>query len=98
MASIQTKGLFTPIHSMNQKADIHYPTSWTYKIIASSIIEIERAVAYVLKEKERSLSPSKTSSEGKFVSMELNTHVISDKERTAIFHKIYSQPGVKMVL
>ena len=83
---------------MNQKANITYPTSWTYKIIATSVVDIQQAVAGVLKNKERSLTPSKTSSKGKFISMDLKLNVISEEDRTSIFHQIYAQQGIKMVL
>ena len=83
---------------MNQKANITYPTSWTYKIIATSVVDIQQAVAGVLKNKERSLTPSKTSSKGKFISMDLKLNVISEEDRTSISHQIYAQQGIKMVL
>jgi putative lipoic acid-binding regulatory protein len=83
---------------MTQKAKIDYPTSWTYKIIATSVTDIEHAVSNVLKDKKRSLKPSKTSKKGRFISMDMITEVLSEKERTDTFHEIYGQPGIKMVL
>lgn len=83
---------------MNQKAHIEYPTNWTYKIIARNKEDIESATHKVLRDKKFTLQPSQKSSKGSFLSMDLSLTVQSEEERTNIFHQIYGEEGIKMVL
>ena len=83
---------------MTQNATIEYPTEWTYKIIAQSESEILDAIAITLGEKARIVVPSKQSAGGRFLSMELKTIVNSHEERESIFHRIFKEKGIKLVL
>lgn len=84
---------------MNQRANIVYPTTWVYKIIARDKTDIVKAVTACCSEAAAaSLKPSKSSKKGSFISMELSRLVHSDEERQELFHKLCAKEGIKMVL
>ena len=83
---------------MDQKANIEYPTEWTYKIIGHSEADILSAIQACLGDRNREVIPSRQSSGGRFRSMELTTLVNSDEDRVSIFHSLFKEKGIKLVL
>ena len=83
---------------LRQKADIKYPCSWSYKIIANKKETIETVVKTVCKGKEYELKHSNSSKKGSYISMNMKTLVTSEDERTAIFDAIKTHEDIKMVL
>ena len=84
--------------TMDQKANIEYPTEWTYKIIAHSEENIWAATQACLDDRKRTLTPSRQSAGGRFVSMELSLQVSSEEDRVSIFHRLFKEKGIKLVL
>lgn len=82
---------------MNQKAKIDYPTMWTYKVIGREEKAIREAILEVLGDTAKPV-PSKQSSKGRFISLEVSILVHSDEERTGLYHRLQKHPDVKIVL
>ncbi|MDU7692736.1 MAG: DUF493 domain-containing protein [Helicobacter sp.] len=82
---------------MNEVNKINYPTIWEYRIIATSIEEIENAVKKVLQEPQN-LEPKNRSKNNRFVSMHLKVLVRSQDERDIIFQQLKKEDGIKMIL
>ncbi|MFA7092621.1 MAG: DUF493 domain-containing protein, partial [Arcobacteraceae bacterium] len=53
------------------KLELNYPCSWEYKLITYSHEEVLKSVKDVILEREFTLTPSKTSKKGKFLSFTL---------------------------
>jgi uncharacterized protein len=83
---------------MSQKANIDYPTEWIYKIIGQSETHITEAIQTCCGDREHSLKASRQSSAGRFISMELKICVESYEDRESLFHSLFKQNGIKMVL
>jgi uncharacterized protein len=81
-----------------KKLELEYPVSWQYKLIGMSHNEIHAHAVHVLKEKPFSLTPSNTSSSGKFVSVTLEVLVYSDDERLYIYEELRTAECIKYVL
>ncbi|MDH4321535.1 MAG: DUF493 domain-containing protein [Desulfobulbaceae bacterium] len=80
------------------KAEIEYPCSWNYKVIGIDAVAVKNAVAEVLGGQPYILTPSRSSSGGKYHSLNLETVVESEVRRNAIYAALKSHAAVKMVL
>lgn len=83
---------------MEQRAHIEYPTLWTYKVIGSNEEHIRAAIQEIIPHSNFDIENSKSSSKGRFVSLNLSLTVQSDEERTQWFHQLYAHADIKMVL
>lgn len=81
-----------------KKLELEYPLSWQYKIVGMNESEMHAKTVHILKEKPFSLTPSKKSSSGKFVSLTLEVIVYSDDERVYIFEELQKAECIKYVL
>ena len=86
------------LNSSTEKADIEYPCSWNYKVIGIDAPSLRNAVAIVLGEQQYLLTPSRSSSGGKYHSLNLETVVASEASRNALYIALKNQAAVKMVL
>lgn len=77
---------------------IEYPRRWTYRVIGTDENLMRKAVLECLKKKKHQLTSANKSSSGKYVSLNLEVEVNSEKMRNDIFHCINKHPSVKMVL
>jgi len=82
----------------NHKVELEYPCSWKYKVVIRSEHNIKHVIKDVICEREHKLSPSKTSSKGKFESHTIEMIVHSDEDRVGMFELIRSHKIVKMVV
>ena len=80
------------------RAEIDYPCVWQYKIIGMDRKAIEAAVAGLLGDSPYSLSISKKSGAGKYLSMNLEVTVINDEQRQALYQALAGHPEIKAVL
>ena len=81
-----------------KKPKITYPCSWQYKLIGKERTAIEQAVSAILAEHKYSLVNSKQSSSGKYVSMNLELTVTSEKHRDSIFIQFRDHLDIKFVI
>lgn len=82
----------------NCKAQIDYPCVWQYKLIGTDRQALQAAVAAQLGDALYALSDSRQSGGGKYLSMNLEVSVESDKERHRLHLALAKHPAVKMVL
>ena len=81
-----------------QKLQLEYPCSWCYKVVAFERAGIEIAAMEVCSQRIYSLKPSKASSSGKYISMNLELLVHNEDERTYFYETLKAHPHIKMVL
>lgn len=81
-----------------KKLELEYPVSWQYKIVGIDESEMHTRAVHILKEKPFSLTPSKKSSSGKFISLTLEVIVYSDDERVYIYEELRKAECIKYVL
>lgn len=86
------------LNNSNDKVEIEYPCSWSYKVIGLDAEALQNAVAMVLGKQKYLLTHSRSSSGGKYQSMHLETVVESEDRRNAIFNALQSHAAVRMVL
>ncbi len=80
------------------KPDIEYPCSWQFKVIGSQRDELEKIIAEVVGNRECLVALSRSSSGGKFVSINLEMVVEHEEDRNTIYTRLSSNVSVKMVL
>lgn len=89
-----------------QKPHIDYPCQWAFKIIGTDEVSVRAAVKDCLAESlnegtgERpyELGFSRTSKEGKYVSLVLDIEIQDEKERNGLFKALTDRPEVRMVI
>jgi putative lipoic acid-binding regulatory protein len=86
------------INEETQKLELEYPCNWCYKVVAYERAGIEIAVMEILAERPYSLNPSKASSSGKYISMNLELLVHNEDERTYFYETLKAHQHIKMVL
>lgn len=86
------------INDTTQKLELEYPCNWCYKVVAYERAGIEIAAMEIFGERKYSLNPSKTSSGGKYISMNLELLVHNEDERTYFYETLKAHPHIKMVL
>jgi putative lipoic acid-binding regulatory protein len=86
------------INDSNQKLQLVYPCSWTYKLIGHEKEAIQKAIHDVIVEREHSLNHSNNSKTGKYVSMNLDLVIQNEDERNFIYEALKAHQNIKMVL
>jgi len=77
---------------------IDYPCVWQYKVIATDADPVRSVISEHLGDAPYSLSESKRSSSGKYISMNLELTVHSDYHRQRLYEVLSAHPAVKVVL
>jgi len=83
---------------MEKKLELVYPCAWVYKIIGRNEAGLRAAVTQVLGARECLVVPSRTSSGGKYLCLDVELVVASAEERAAAFHAFKAHPEVMLVL
>lgn len=78
--------------------EIDYPCKWGYKLIGRDRAAMQETVKKIVGEKVHTLSPSKTSAKGTFVSLHLEVLVFSHDERTFIYEELRASKGFLHIL
>jgi putative lipoic acid-binding regulatory protein len=86
------------LDSNSKRPNIIYPCNWDYKIIGTNVDEMIKAIEIIVDRMEYKLSPSKVSSQGNYISLNLRVLVTSEVIRDLIFAKLEANEYVKMVL
>ena len=86
------------LNDKTQKLELTYPCSWTYKLIASEVDALKKAIHDVIDEREHKLTHSNNSKSGKYVSMNLDMLVHNEDDRSFIYEALKAHQNIKMVL
>lgn len=93
----------TPDHG--QKPDITYPCPWGFKVIGLREEALREAVGTCLagclgtgEARPHTLDFSRTSAQGKYVSLVLGLEVRSEQERDALFGALAAHPDIRLVI
>jgi len=86
------------LNDRDEKLELTYPCSWSYKLIASEVDALKKAIRDVIDEREHKLTHSKNSKGGKYVSMNLDMLVHNEDDRNFIYEALKAHQNIKMVL
>lgn len=86
------------INAREEKLDLSYPCSWSYKLIAGEVEALKKAIHDVIDEREHKLTHSKKSKGGKYISMNLDMLVHNEDDRNFIYEALKQHQHIKMVL
>ncbi|MBS4069488.1 MAG: DUF493 domain-containing protein [Sulfurimonas sp.] len=81
-----------------EKLELTYPCSWSYKLISSEVETLQQAIRDVINEREHKLTHSKNSKGGKYISMNLDMLVHNEDDRNFIYQALKAHQHIKMVL
>lgn len=84
-------------HCNTKKTEISYPCVWLYKVIGEDATALTRAINTVCPA-SASISPSRTSSGGKYCSLNIEIEVADEVTRLAIYQNLKNHLAVKMIL
>jgi putative lipoic acid-binding regulatory protein len=89
----------TPQQSLKGcKPEIEYPCVWQYKIIGMERQAIQTALSQELGDAPYSLSTSRRSKKGKYISLNLELTVHNEEERVHVYNILKAHPSIKLVL
>ena len=89
----------TPPQSLEGcKPEIHYPCVWQYKIIGMERQAVQAALSEQLGDAPYSLSESRTSKQGKYISLNLELTVHDEEQRLHMYSALTANASIKMVL
>lgn len=86
------------LNKFNKKVEIAYPCDWTYKVIGEDTGKLRQAINNSIEDERFEVNFSKTSSNGKYFSLNVRIKVESEKQRNKIYQKLKNHSAVKMVL
>lgn len=81
-----------------KKPDIQYPCPWDFKVIGPDEPAVRDAVREVLPDIDPTLTVSRKSGSGKYVSLNLTVTVTDEAHRNAIFTALANHPDITMVI
>lgn len=82
---------------MNEPA-VSYPCQWSFTLIGIDAQTMRTSAETCLGGRDYRLTPSRQSRSGKYVSLHLDTAVVSEEERNRLFECLKSEPAIKMVI
>ena len=88
----QTRGQYD-----TKKPEFSYPCTWLYKVIGEDATSLARAIKAVCPARA-SIATSKTSSSGKYCSLNVEIEVADEASRLSIYQNLKNHLAVKMVL
>lgn len=83
---------------ITEKLELDYPCQWLYKIIAMEEKALLHAVKEIFSDTKHVLNHSNTSSNGKYISFNLELTVHSEESRNFFFVALKEHPAIKMVI
>ena len=86
------------MESCQNKPIIKYPCKWSYRIIGSDRSSIQNAVDQALPKGNFHIELSNVSKKGKYISLNLETTVVSEKNRKEIYQTLMAHSAIKIVL
>jgi len=86
------------LDELNQKVELDYPCTWSYKLISEHHDHTKEAILDVISERAHNLSHSNNSKSGKYISMNLELLVQNEDDRNFIYEALKAHQKIKMVL
>jgi putative lipoic acid-binding regulatory protein len=80
------------------KPEIDYPCVWQYKVIGMERKAVQAALSEKLGDAPYSLSESRTSRQGKYISLNLELTVHNEEQRLYLYSALTADPSIKLVL
>ena len=80
------------------RPEIEYPCVWQYKVIGTERQAVREAIAACLGDAPYSVSDSRVSRGGRYVSLNLEVTVYSDFNRLRLYEVLGDHPAVKVIL
>ena len=80
------------------KPEIHYPCVWQYKVIGMERRAVQSALSEQLGDAPYSLSESRTSKKGKYISLNLEVTVHNEEQRLHLYSTLTAHPSIRLVL
>ncbi|XCN74165.1 MAG: DUF493 domain-containing protein [Candidatus Electrothrix aestuarii] len=80
------------------KPEIDYPCVWQYKVIGMEQKAVQAALSEQLGDAPYSLSESRTSRKGKYISLNLELTVHNEEQRLQLYSSLTAHPSIKLVL
>lgn len=77
---------------------ISYPCAWQYKLIGMDKNAIKQAIAEIIADHNHTITPSKTSSSGKYISFNVELKVHSEEHRDTFFCQLRDHADIKFVI
>lgn len=93
-----TKRGLLKLNDLDQKLELDYPCTWSYKLIANHEDHTKEAVFDVVCDRTHSLKHSNKSKSGKYVSMNLELLVHNEDDKNFIYEALKAHQKIKMVL
>lgn len=81
-----------------KKVQITYPCEWGYKIIGLDRAKMLLAVDTIIKSDSMLISESRTSKNGKYISLDIKVMVQNESERNNYFKMLAEHSEIRMVL
>jgi putative lipoic acid-binding regulatory protein len=81
-----------------RKPDLTYPCPWVYKVVGADPDALRQAIAAVVGPRRHTVTPSRTSANGKYHSLNLALEVRDEAERLTLYDGLRRQPAVRIVL
>jgi uncharacterized protein len=87
-----------PCLSCEKKPEIEYPCNWIYKVIGKDPESVREAIAAACTSNPVKISPSHSSSGGRYRSFNAELEVKDENMRLSIYRFLTQHPAVKLVL
>ncbi len=80
------------------RPEIDYPCVWQYKVIGTNRKALCEAIAAYLGDAPYSVSDSRVSRGGRYISLNLEVTVYSDFNRLRLYEVLGAHPAIKVIL
>jgi len=80
------------------KADLHYPCLWVYKIIGTDQEAMKSAVSEIIQDRACTVNLSRSSENARYHCLNVEVMVESESHRQIIYESLKSHRAVKIVL
>jgi putative lipoic acid-binding regulatory protein len=83
---------------MQQRPEINYPTRWTYVVVGQGEEELMAHIARSVGDADHVKNTSRTSTGGRYVSIEVTVLVTDEEQRLVLFRALGNHPAVRVVI
>lgn len=80
------------------KPDIDYPGKWVFKVFGKDSDLLSETIAQIMPGSDYTLTPSHSSSHGRYHCLNLELTVVSDEDRISIYEALSAHKDILIVL